>query len=215
MRAFYFWFSTRTKVKENVQFKSYLQILDSAKFLSCWYFWHSPVHHWIRVYLWRGKELKFWQRERENLHHFHRLSLGKTDRKRHFVVHHLPSGFPPTMLVQPTWHMYHPRSFSWTLFMCRYLASKLDLDVNLSTLSHHTRYIYRIWKNPLHLNSYHLFSPGLEREILGFLVITLLWIVKMVCVSTRTQATWTKKLYQDQWSGTKIKDQVLRPRIRY
>ena len=37
--------------------------------------------------------------------------------------------------------------------------------------------------------SYHLFSPGLESEILGFLVITLLWIVKMVCVSTRTHAT--------------------------
>ena len=92
-------FKLWTKVKENVQFKSYLQILDSAKFLSCWYFWHSPVHHWIRVYLWRGKELKFWQRERENLHHFHRLSFKKTDRKRNFVVHYLPSGLPPTHLT--------------------------------------------------------------------------------------------------------------------
>ena len=27
---------------------------------------------------------------------------------------------------------------------------------------------------------YHLFSPGREREILGFLVITLLWMVRMV-----------------------------------
>ena len=39
---------------------------------------------------------------------------------------------------------------------------------------------------------YHLFSPGLESEILGFLVITLLWIVRMVCVSTRTHATWAE-----------------------
>ena len=36
---------------------------------------------------------------------------------------------------------------------------------------------------------YHLFSPGRDREIRGLRVITLLWIVKMVWVSTLTQAT--------------------------
>ena len=34
--------------------------------------------------------------------------------------------------------------------------------------------------------------PGLERDIRGFLVITLLWMVRMVWVSTLTQATWYK-----------------------
>ena len=45
-------------------------------------------------------------------------------------------------------------------------------------------------KLSLNFDSHHLFSPGLESEILGFLVITLLWMVKMVWVSTLTQATW-------------------------
>ena len=53
-------------------------------------------------------------------------------------------------------------------------------------------------KLSLNFDSHHLFSPGLEREILGFLVITLLWMVKMVCVSTLTQATW---VCQDQDQG--------------
>ena len=80
-----------------------------------------------------------------------------------------------------TWHMYQPRSFSWTLFMCKYLRAR------------------EMKKLSLNFDPYHLFSPGLEREILGFLVITLLWMVKMVWVSTLTQATW---VYQDQDQGS-------------
>jgi hypothetical protein len=36
----------------------------------------------------------------------------------------------------------------------------------------------------------HWLFEGRESEIRGFLVITLLWIVSIVCVSTRTQATY-------------------------
>ena len=36
----------------------------------------------------------------------------------------------------------------------------------------------------------HLWPEGRVREMRGFRVITLLWIVNMVWVSTRTQATW-------------------------
>ena len=39
---------------------------------------------------------------------------------------------------------------------------------------------------------YHLFSPGRDKEIRGLRVITLLWMVRMVWVSTRTQATCGK-----------------------
>ena len=49
----------------------------------------------------------------------------------------------------PTWHMYHPRSFSWTLFMCKYLTiwheeRALLLKANSDTLW----YIYTLGKIP-------------------------------------------------------------------
>lgn len=69
-----------------------------------------------------------------------------------------------------TWHIYQPRSFSSTSFMCKY----------------HDRWSLCV------------------RLILWFCVITLWWIDSIVCVSTRTHATylvtmWHKNHEHELW----------------
>ena len=59
----------------------------------------------------------------------------------------------------------------------------------------------------------HSFAAGRFNEILGLRVITLLWIVRIVCVSTRTQATWNQKhIFFHQYS--KISNYLGRYNVR-
>ena len=93
--------------------------------------------------------------------------------------------------------------------MCRYLASKLDLDVNLSTLSHFEMYSKNLEKSssleflPFVLPGPWKRDPGVPGDHVV--------VDRQDGLRVHPHPSHLgKQLYQDQWSGTKIKDQVLR-----